>query len=105
RLISILSIRPLMWCVEIYFRTVATKARSDGIDVPRRSPRARERPRLDYAGGFGYRHWHDGRADGQVVPGVFPGFVDHGEQIRRHRPRSRHKPTLLSDDGGRYYGR
>src|ERR1700730_11247965 len=39
----------------------------------------------------GDRHWHrhDGGADGQVVPGILPGFVRHGEQVRWHRPGPR----------------
>ena len=35
--------------------------------------RAGERPRLDHACGDGYRHRHDGGADGQTVPGILPG--------------------------------
>ena len=51
----------------------------------RRSP-STGKPRLDYHRCVGYRHRHDGGADGQAVPGVLSGFVRHGEQIRWHRP-------------------
>ena len=44
-------------------------------------------------------------ADGQAVPGVFPGFLRYGEQVRRHGPWPRHQPALLSDDGWRHHGR
>ena len=43
-------------------------------------------------------------ADGQAVPGVFPGVLDHGEQIRRHGPWPRDQPAFLSDDGRRHHG-
>jgi K+-sensing histidine kinase KdpD len=44
-------------------------------------------------------------ADGQAVPGVFPGFLCHSEQIRWHGPWPRHQQTLLSNDGRRHHGR
>ena len=43
-------------------------------------------------------------ADGQAVPGVFPGVLDHGEQVRRHGPWARDQPEVLSDDGRRHHG-
>ena len=57
------------------------------------------RPRLDHDCGDRYRNRHDAGADGQVIPGVFPGFLHHGEQVRGHRPRPRDQPALLPDDG------
>ena len=70
----------------------------------RRSPATGERPRLGLALGRRHRHRHDGGADGQAVPGVFPGVLDHSEQVRRHGPRAPDQPEVLSDDGGRHYG-
>ena len=65
----------------------------------------RERPRLDHDLGDGHRHRHDARADGQAVPGVFPGHLHDGEQIRRHRPWPRDQQTVLPDDGRGHHGR
>ena len=65
----------------------------------RRSPGTGERPRLDHARRDRYRNRHDARADGQAVPGVFPGFLCHSEQIRWHGPWARHQSALLSNDG------
>ena len=70
----------------------------------RRSPGTGERPRLDHALGRRHRHRHDAGADGQAVPGVLPGVLDHGEQVRRHGPWPRDQPALLSDDGRRHHG-
>jgi signal transduction histidine kinase len=50
-----------------------------------------------------HRHRHDARADGQAVPGVFPGLLDHGEQVRRYRPWAGDQPALLPDDGRRHH--
>ena len=61
--------------------------------------------RLGHALSRRYRHWHDAGADGQAVPGVFPGLLDHGEQVRRHGPWPCDQPALLSDDGRRHHGR
>ena len=69
------------------------------------APRAGERSRLDHSRGGRHRHWNDTRADGKAVPGVFPGFLRHGEQIRWHGPWPRHQPSLLSDDGRRHHRR
>ena len=44
------------------------------------------------------------RADGQAVPGIFPGLLHDGEQIRRHRPWPRHQPAFLPHDGRRHHG-
>ena len=63
-----------------------------------------ERPPLGHSRGDRHRHRHDGAADGQAVPGVFPGLLYHCEQIRRHRAWPRHQPTLLPDDGRRHHG-
>src|SRR4029077_737611 len=46
-----------------------------------------------------YRHRDDGGLDGQAVPGVLPGLLDHREQIRRHGAWPRYQPALLPNDG------
>jgi hypothetical protein len=69
-----------------------------------RAPGAHRWPRLGHDRGCRHRHRHDGGADGQAVPGVFPGVLHHSEQIRRHRPRPRHQPTLLPHHGRRHHG-
>jgi hypothetical protein len=69
-----------------------------------RSPKPGERPRLDHAVGRRNRDWDDGGADGQAVSGIFPGLLDHGEQVRRHGPWPRDQPAVLSDDGRRHHG-
>ena len=43
----------------------------------RRSAKARGWPRLDHHLGDRHRHRHDGRADGQAVPGILPGRCLH----------------------------
>jgi hypothetical protein len=47
-----------------------------------------------------HRHRHDAGADGQAVPGVFSGVLNHGEQVRRHGPWPRDRPEVLPDMGG-----
>ena len=42
---------------------------------------------------------------GKLFQEFSQAFLDHGEQIRRHRPWSRDQPAVLSDDGRRHYGR
>ena len=76
--------------------------RATRTSLPRKarspSPRSRSgsmRPRLDHDCSHRHRHRHDAGADGQAVPGVFPGLLHHREQIRRHRPRPRHQPAFL----------
>src|SRR5437016_2599534 len=63
------------------------------------------RPRLDHAGSDGHRHRYDARAERQAVPGVFAGFLGHGEQIRWHWAWTRHQPAVLPDDGWRHHSR
>ena len=71
----------------------------------RRAAAAARRPRLGHDRRDRHRHRHDDRADGQAVPGVLPGVVHYGEQIRRHRSRPRHQPAFLPHDGRRHHGR
>ena len=39
-------------------------------------------------------------ADGQAVPGVLPGLLDHREQVRRHGPWPRDQPAFCQMMGG-----
>ena len=52
-----------------------------------------------------HRHRHDPGAARQAVPGLHPGRRLHDAQVRRHRPRPRHQPALLPDDGRRRHRR
>ena len=83
----------------------ANKFTENGTITIAAHARTGERPRLDHARGYRHRHRHDAGADGQAVPGVLPGILHHGEQIRRHRPWPRDQPTLLPDDGRRHHCR
>ena len=68
------------------------------------APAGRPRPRLGHHGGRGHRHRHDGRADGEALPGVHAGRrLDHA-QVRRNRPRPGDQPALLPHDGRRHHG-
>jgi hypothetical protein len=49
---------------------------------------------VDHDSGQRHRHRHDAGADGQAVPGVFPGFLRHGEQIWRYGPWPRNQPHV-----------
>ena len=52
----------------------ANKFTERGTITHRCASRTGEWPRLDYARGSRYRHRHDAGADGQAIPGVFPGL-------------------------------
>ena len=51
-----------------------------------------------------HRNWHDRRADGQAVSGVYAGLFHDREQIRWYGAWSRHQPTFLPHDGWRHHG-
>ena len=65
---------------------------------------ALDRRRLDHDRSCRHRNWHDRRADGQVVSGVYAGLFHDGEQIRWYGAWSRHQPTFLPHDGWRHHG-
>ena len=51
-----------------------------------------------------HRDWHDRRADGQAVSGVYAGLFHDGEQIRWYGAWPRHQPAFLPHDGWRRHG-
>ena len=61
----------------------------------------RQRPRLDRAVRFRYRHRHDAGAAGKAVRGVHPGRCLDRAAFRRHRPWPCHHPQARPHDGRR----
>ena len=51
-----------------------------------------------------HRDWHDRRADGKAVSGVYAGLFHDSEQIRWYGAWPRHQPAFLPHDGWRHYG-
>jgi GAF domain-containing protein len=64
-----------------------------------------KRPGLDHDCGDRHRHRHDTGADGQAVPGVFAGHLQHGEQVWGHGAWAGDQQAVLPDDGRGHYGR